>query len=80
VATLEKIKSGLIDKIISIQNRDFLEALDVLISSNSSKSSLSKLTDDQKAMLEMSEKDIKEGRLISQEAMEKRNFEWLNAK
>lgn len=78
--TIEKIKSGLIDKIISIQNRDFLEALDVLISSNSYQNKMGKLTDDQKAMLEMSEQDIKEGRLISQEAMEKRNLEWLNVK
>lgn len=29
-------------------------------------------------MLEMSETDIENGRLISQEAMDKRNLEWLN--
>lgn len=29
-------------------------------------------------MLEMSETDIKNDRLISQEAMDKRNLEWLN--
>ena len=29
-------------------------------------------------MLEMSENDIKNGNLISQEAMNKRNLEWLN--
>ncbi len=36
------------------------------------------LTKEQKLMLEMSEQDIKNGKLISQEAMEKRNLEWLN--
>lgn len=80
MATIEKIKSGLIDKIISIQNRDFLEALDVLISSNTYQNQIGKLTGDQKAILEMSEQDIKDGKFISQEAMEKRNLEWLNAK
>lgn len=30
-------------------------------------------------MLEMSEEDIQNGKLISQEAMNKRNLEWLNA-
>jgi len=30
-------------------------------------------------MLEMSEEDFKSGNLISQEAMDKRNLEWLNA-
>ena len=29
-------------------------------------------------MLEMSEEDIKKGNVISQEAMDKRNLEWLN--
>lgn len=29
-------------------------------------------------MLQMSEQDIKSGELISQEAMDKRNLEWLN--
>ncbi|MFA7326355.1 MAG: hypothetical protein WC121_06795 [Candidatus Kapaibacterium sp.] len=33
----------------------------------------------QKKMLEMSEVDIKNGRLILQEALNKRNLEWLNA-
>jgi hypothetical protein len=37
------------------------------------------LTEEQKMMLEMSEEDIKNGKLISQEAMDKRNLEWLNA-
>ena len=36
------------------------------------------LTAEQKEMLEMSETDIQNGHLISQEAMDKRNLEWLN--
>lgn len=80
MATIDKIKSDLIDKILSIKNRDFLKALDVLVSANSNPTELIKLSSDQKVMLEMSEQDIKEGRLISQEAFEKRNLEWLNSK
>ncbi len=80
MATIDKIKSDLIDKIISIQNRDFLKALDVLISANSIQSEPVKLSPDQKIMLEMSERDIKKGRLIDQDALEKRNMEWLNEK
>lgn len=79
MATVEKIRSELIDKILSIKNKDFLLALDSLISSNSSNSDIVKLTDEQIEMLEMSEADIANGRLISQEAMHKRNLEWLNA-
>ena len=77
--TIDKIKTGLIDKILSINNKDFLEALDKLISSSNSESEIVELTKDQKALLAMSENDIKEGRLISQDAMNKRNKEWLSA-
>lgn len=80
MATLENIRNGLIDKILSIQNKDFLEALDRIISNDSEKSSEKTLTPEQKILLEMSEEDIINGRLISQEAIEKRNLEWLNAK
>lgn len=78
MATVDKIRSGLIDKILTIRNKDFLLALDNLISSSSADSETVELTPEQKEMLKMSEKDIKYGRLVSQEAMDKRNLEWLN--
>ncbi|MBI1306877.1 MAG: hypothetical protein GC181_09740 [Bacteroidetes bacterium] len=78
MATVDKIRSELIDKILTIRNKDFLIALDSLISSSSADNEIVELTADQKEMLEMSEADIKNGRLISQEAMDKRNLEWLN--
>ncbi len=78
MATVDKIRSRLIDKILSIKNKDFLLALDNLISSNATDNEIVELTAEQKEMLEMSEADIENGRLISQEAMDKRNLEWLN--
>lgn len=74
---VDQIRNGLIDKILTIKNKDFLEALDKLISTSVSDSDIVTLTDEQKAMLEMSEKDIVNGRLISQDEMDKRNLEWL---
>lgn len=76
--TVDKIRNKLIDKILTIKNKDFLNALDKLISSSSSDSDRMELTKAQKEMLQMSEEDIENGRLISQEAMDKRNREWLN--
>ena len=78
MATVDEIRNGLIDKILSIRNKDFLMALDQLISSSSADNVFLKLTSEQKEMLEMSELDIQNGQLISQEAMDKRNLEWLN--
>lgn len=77
--TIDSIKNGLIDKIHSIKNRDLLDALDQLISSSTFDSDIAELTNEQKIMLEMSEQDIKDGHLISQDEMNKRNLEWLNA-
>lgn len=78
MATVDKIRSGLIDKIMNINNKEFLMAIDHLISTSKSESDVVELTLAQKEMLDMSEEDIKNGRLISQEAMDKRNLEWLN--
>jgi archaellum component FlaF (FlaF/FlaG flagellin family) len=78
MATVDNIRNGLIDKILSIKNKDFLIALDNLIASSSSESEIVELTKEQKIMLEMSEHDITNGKLISQETMDKRNLEWLN--
>ncbi len=79
MATVDKIRNGIIDKVLSIKNRDFLEALDKLISSSSSETDIVDVTDEQKKMLEMSEEDIRTGKLISQEEMDRRNIERLNA-
>ena len=78
MATVDKIRSGLIDKILTIRNKEFLVALDNLISSSTAETDIVELTTAQKEMLKMSEADIENGRLISQEAMDKRNMEWLN--
>jgi len=79
MATIENIRKGLMEKILSIQNKELLEALDTLVSADKSVSDRS-LTEEQKSMLQMSENDIVSGQLISQEAMDKRNLEWLNEK
>lgn len=78
MATVNKIRNELIDKILTIENKDFLEALDKLISSSAPSSGTVQLTKEQKEMLEMSENDIENDQLISQDAMDKRNLEWLN--
>lgn len=79
MAAVDEIRNELIDKILIIKNRDFLVALDKLISSGFTETETVELTVEQKEMLKMSDADIKNGRLISQEAMDKRNLEWLNA-
>lgn len=78
MATIYDIRNGLIDKILSIKNKEFLLALDQLIATSSAVSENIETTTEQKEMLKMSEDDIANGRLISQEEMNQRNLEWLN--
>lgn len=78
MATLNNLRNGLIDKILTIKNQAFLEALDKLIASSSTTFEEVILTQEQKAMLTLSENDIKNGDLISQEEMNNRNLKWLN--
>lgn len=58
MATLDEIRSGFVDRIMSIKNKEFLVALDKLISSSAADNEILKLAADQKEMLEMSEADI----------------------
>ena len=79
MTTVEQVRNGLIDKILSIQNEEFLIALDQLIAS-STLYSPEPLSDAQRMMLEKSEADILDGNTISQEAMNQRNREWLSGR
>ena len=74
--TVEEIRNNVINKILAISNINFLEALDNLIVNNSD---IVELTVEQKMILDLSDEDIKNGRMISQDSLIKRNTEWLNA-
>ncbi len=63
----------MIDKINMIQNQEFIEALDVLINSSASADELIELDKYQIAMLEMSEQDIKDGKVISHQEVIRKN-------
>jgi hypothetical protein len=78
MATVDSIRKELIDKILNIHNMDFLVALDKLVSYSHAVDPADELSPEQKELLEMSEVDIKNGKMMSQQAMDKRNLEWLN--
>ena len=74
--SIDIIKNRLIDKILTIKNQEFLTALDRLIDSSSTASKV-ELSEEQKLMLLMSEEDIREGRLISQDDLDNNDLSWL---
>lgn len=78
MSSVDVIRNGLIDKILTIKNKDLLEALDKIVSSSHSSDQIIELSETQKALLQLSEDDLKAGRTISQEEMMKRNLKWLD--
>ncbi len=78
MASIELIKTRLIDRIIATSNLNLLEAIEnILTSTQDSADEVYELTSEQIEMLMMSEEDIKYGRLITQEELEKSDKEWL---
>jgi hypothetical protein len=80
MAQVDLIRNGIIDKLLTISDKDYLNALLRLIESGLGSDQKIKLTHEQKLMLEMSENDILNGNIISQEDLDKSDLEWLKEK
>jgi hypothetical protein len=73
----DNIRNSIIDKLLTISNDDYLSALYQLVSKSSENNEIIQLSDSQLLMLDMSEDDIKNGRLTSHEELDKSDLEWL---
>lgn len=75
------IKNQLVEKILSIQNIEYLKALNILITNNENTYQEKKLVSEvEKEILLKSEEDINTGRFISQDILFQKSLEWLNEK
>jgi len=71
------LRNNIIDKLLTITNKDYLSALYHLVNTNSAEGDTVKLTEEQILMLQLSDKDIKSGKLISQSQLDKDDLQWL---
>jgi hypothetical protein len=71
------LRNNIIDKLLTISNKDYLSALYQLVESSAVDNDIVKLSDEQVLMLKLSDKDIEAGRLISQEELDKSDVQWL---
>jgi len=62
---------------LTISNRNYLTALQNLVENSSVDDDKVKLTKEQILMLKLNDKDIKKGRLISQNQVDKQDLKWL---
>jgi hypothetical protein len=78
MSQVDIIRNGLIDKLLAISDKEYLLALSRLVESSAVNNEKIKFTPDQLLMLKMSENDISNGRVISQEELDKSDLTWLN--
>ncbi len=78
--TIDTLRNGIIDKLLTISNKDYLSALYQLIETSFTDDDKVKLTDEQILMLKLSDKDIANGKLISQSQLDKNDLEWLKGR
>ena len=74
---LENIKNSLIDRILATRNERLLEAIKNIFDSTQSEETIA-LSTEQIEMLSMSEKDIENGKLVSESELSKRDSKWLS--
>ena len=77
MSQVDVIRNGIIDKLLSISDKEYLMALLRLVDNSAVEEDKIKLTKEQKLMLELSESDIQNGRTISQNDLDKNDLEWL---
>ena len=77
MASVDNIRNGIIDKLLTISNKDYLTALYQLVQSSAVDNNKVQLTEEQVLMLKLSDKDIKNNRLISQSQLDKEDMKWL---
>jgi hypothetical protein len=77
MATTDHIRNGIIDKLLTISNKNYLSALFQLVENSKVDKGLVKLTEEQTLMLKLSDKDIKAGKLIAQSQLDKNDLKWL---
>ena len=77
MTTTDHIRNGIIEKLLTISNKDYLTALFQLVKNSATDKDVIKLTEEQIVTLNLSEKDIKDGKVISGSKLDKSDLKWL---
>ncbi len=80
MATLKDIRNRVIDSLMSIDNAEYLQALEKMIKSSNVTHAKVPLTEEQKIMLSISDEDIQSGNIIDEGSLNKQELQWLTGK
>jgi len=73
----DTLRNNIIDKLLTINNKDYLSALYQLVNTSSVGYDTIQLTEEQISMLQLSDKDIIDEKLIHQDQLDKDDLQWL---
>ena len=73
----DSIRNSIIDKLITISNRDYLKAIYKIVNNSSVAVDKVHLSAEQMIMLQLSDEDINNNRVIIESEMNKTDLEWL---
>ncbi len=76
---IDNIRNSIIDKLLTISNKDYLSALYQLVEKSSVDNDLVKLSEEQILMLKLSDKDIENEKLILQDQLDKDDLGWIKS-
>ncbi|HCY43167.1 MAG TPA: hypothetical protein DHV48_17835 [Prolixibacteraceae bacterium] len=77
MSTTDILRNNIIDKLLTINNKDYLSALFQLVNSSSVSQDTVNLTEEQILMLSLSDQDIKSEKLIAQYQLDNDDLQWL---
>lgn len=77
MTSTDHLRNNIIEKLLTISNKDYLTALFQLVKNSPVDNNTIKLTEEQIVMLKLSDFDIKEGNLIPHSQLDKSDLKWL---
>jgi hypothetical protein len=78
MSTTDLIRNNIIDKLLTISNEDYLSALYQLVNTSSVGQDMVQLSEEQVVMLQLSDEDIVNGKIITQDQLDKDDLQWLS--
>ena len=79
MTAVDTLRNEIIGKLLTISDKSYLSAINRIVETNNNTTENVKLSDEQLLMLQMSDDDIRHGRTINQEELNKQDLKWLKS-
>lgn len=76
MTAVDTLRNQIIGKLLTISDKSYLSAINTIVKEQSV-TDIVELSEEQKIMLQMSENDIENGRIILESELNKKDLKWL---